>query len=1004
MLRGGKPGSKVIVTTRSERIAKRMNSKLPFKLDALPGEDCWNLFRTMAFPAGVMDPQTLEKEKVGQQIVERCRGVPLAVKSLAYRLQNEPLRRWEETLKSDLWEEEQNPTSATRSTAILPSLKLSYYYMPEYLRPCFAYFAVFPKGFVVEKISLIQRWTALGFVAPTHHPDDYLQELVGMSFLQAVSVSPPISQRYCKPPSTLFQMHDLVHQLAMSVSSDEVAVSDGSRGGRSCLKMENCRYMLFSNFNGLAPQRNGMPSKARAIHFKDCTALKPSPNIFSKTEWLRVLDLSGLGTGELPESMKNLHHLQVLNLSENTCLTKLPSLICDFQKLSYLDLHSCSSIIELPESIHKLNELIYLDLSKCSSLRELPMNSRGLQKLSSLNLSGCSQLEKLPDTFGYLKNLKDLNMSFCCQLKQLQTGFFNDMKEIRFLNMQRCSNVRELPDSIRKVEELRYMDLSNCSSICKLPTITGGLQKLYSLNLSGCSQLEKIPDTFGCLKNLKDLNMSCCCRLKQLPADFFKDMKEIRYLNFSGCASLWELPELGGNNRGHLLEMLDLSGCAELSGLPESYSLLSELQHLNLSGCSKLQNITVFLARHKLFRLEYLNLSGVGLKGDSELVGTSSGQGSQNPKAELWQLSLLHGLITQSLAHLKYLSVGGYTLFSEQGIATLEDLQTLPIFRVRRRDKDGGSNIVLLGKILDATQRDLHIECLENVVTPEEMDKVEIGNKQLHSLTLEWSSGISQFECKAKRVLEKLRPHRDLQVLTIKGYGEDTFPDWIMTIDDALPNLVKIVLSDVECKDLPPLGNMPNLQDLEIRNVHCLDFSLIGRWQNLRRLSLIALRDTTLKLNVDGNEYKHIPRTEYDMTIDDGRTKRKCKEIYEKVKRFWKLFSKEPGHTEETEAAMPMPEANAELARFSSDKNPELPILEHLEIESCLNLEFYPWMPKSALYSITHSTRKFEDTEPFIRFNLTRETFYGRPETFYERAQRSTINIRCSPPTSRSWI
>ncbi|XP_066373715.1 putative disease resistance protein RGA3 [Miscanthus floridulus] len=62
------------------------------------------LFKDKAFPNG--SEESDEFVKVGEKIVQKCGGVPLAVKSLGDRLLDMPLRKWEETLKSELWEGE----------------------------------------------------------------------------------------------------------------------------------------------------------------------------------------------------------------------------------------------------------------------------------------------------------------------------------------------------------------------------------------------------------------------------------------------------------------------------------------------------------------------------------------------------------------------------------------------------------------------------------------------------------------------------------------------------------------------------------------------------------------------------------------------------------------------------------------------------------------------------------------------------------------------------------
>ncbi|XP_022681592.1 putative disease resistance protein RGA1 isoform X2 [Setaria italica] len=789
MLKGGAPGRKIIVTTRSEQVAKRMNRELPFKLGALPYDDCWKLFKAKAFPNGIKESE-MAKVHMGEKIVKKCDGVPLAVKSLGDRLLDMPMHKWEETLKSDLWEHERDPTTGTTSTAILPSLKISYYHMPYYLRPCFVYFSAFPKGFVIEKRELIHKWIALRFVLTTHRAEEYLHELCQMSFLEATSDSISISARYSKlnnPHNVLFKMHDLVHELARSVAIEEVAICDGKQGSFGP-KKDNYRYTLLLNFKGQHPKCKDMPFKARAAHFSGCTGCQPSKGAFSETKWLRVLDFPRMQTVELPSSMENLHHLQFLNLSENTSLKKLHSSfskkvklhsstsICDFQKLHYLDLHGCSNLSELPGPIHRLQVLEHLDLSGCTSLQKLPSQFGELQKLSFLNLSCCSKLEMLPDSFSLLKNLEHLNLSSCCQLKQLRT-------------------------------------------------------------LS------------------------------------FKRMKGLLYLNLSGCTCLEALPEFCVGNDGCLnLEILDLSDCGRLIDLSESCARLNKLRFLNLSGCPCIPKIICFLS--KFVNLEYLNLSalsGFDVRKDSE-APSSSTQHSSDYSGEELSLKMLHDTL-KNMHCLEYLSVGGMSLFSKEGISS--DLLTLPDFVVSERGSGDCSNIILLQNILDSTNSELNIKCLEVVTSAEEAKGVQLGRRhRLASLSLEWSSleWSEEPQVTTRDVLENLKPHPALKHLTIKGYNYSMFPSWMREICSTLPNLVKLVLSDlVECDQLPTLGNLSNLQELEIRNMPKLMEACLAPCRNLKRLSLVELAfGCTLWFCQDGSALRTNRSSEeiHDMELD----------------------------------------------------------------------------------------------------------------------------------------
>uniref|UniRef100_A0ACD5TCY0 Uncharacterized protein n=1 Tax=Avena sativa TaxID=4498 RepID=A0ACD5TCY0_AVESA len=180
MLKVGK-GSKVvvIVTTRDEGIANKIRTVKPYKLAPLSDDMCWYIIKQKsAFESRGGGEQS---EKIGNDIAMKCGGVALAAKSIGHTLQYIKFREWESLRDSNIWTV--SSLKDTSSTQVLASLKLSYTIMPSYLKLCFAYCAIFPKGHKIIKDDLIHQWVSLGF-STWQHGEKYIDQLLGLSFLE----------------------------------------------------------------------------------------------------------------------------------------------------------------------------------------------------------------------------------------------------------------------------------------------------------------------------------------------------------------------------------------------------------------------------------------------------------------------------------------------------------------------------------------------------------------------------------------------------------------------------------------------------------------------------------------------------------------------------------------------------------------------------------------------------------------------------------------------------
>ena len=175
--------SRILVTTRKDKVAKMMEA-YTIKLNKLSKEDCWLVFSKIAFFD--KDPQECEQlEDFGRQISKKCKGLPLAAKTLGSLMHFKKSREeWRNVLNNNLWELE------GVERGLFARLLLSYYDLSSPLKWCFSYYAVFPKDHVFDVDKLVEMWIAHGFVEPKGNMEleikarEYFENLVIRSFFQ----------------------------------------------------------------------------------------------------------------------------------------------------------------------------------------------------------------------------------------------------------------------------------------------------------------------------------------------------------------------------------------------------------------------------------------------------------------------------------------------------------------------------------------------------------------------------------------------------------------------------------------------------------------------------------------------------------------------------------------------------------------------------------------------------------------------------------------------------
>nr|XP_023892117.1 putative disease resistance protein RGA1 isoform X1 [Quercus suber]XP_023892126.1 putative disease resistance protein RGA1 isoform X1 [Quercus suber]XP_023892141.1 putative disease resistance protein RGA1 isoform X1 [Quercus suber]XP_023892149.1 putative disease resistance protein RGA1 isoform X1 [Quercus suber] len=562
----GSQGSKILVTTRKDKVAKMMESANTIKLEELSEEDCWLVFSKIAFFD--KDPQQCEQlEDFGRQISKKCKGLPLAAKTLGSLLHFKKSREeWRNVLNNNLWELEDV------ERGLFAPLLLSYYDLSSPLKRCFSYCAIFPKDHVFYVDELVYMWTAHGFVESKGNVEveimaqEYFENLVIRSLFQECREYIQFGTRY--------KMHDIVHDFAQSITeAHHLGYSIGSQFPPSTDRSKNLRTVIFFNHGDYNMS-----------------------NLVQNFSRLRVLTLQfGM---ELPDTIGNLIHLRYLDLywcKERFSCGKwvLPETICNLCNLQFLRLRHVpiSQPRILPQGIGKLinlrlligyNLVIPRGIGRLTSLRTL----NGVL-ISDEDSKGC-KLEELK----ILHHLRDLSLYF----NKGDSPIALAPNDRRIQSNVLMLNALEPPQGLEKLRISKYVGTTMS------PIWLASLTNLKELYLGHTIELMSLPP-LGMNPCLESLTIVFAHRLKKVGVEFLgiesknkkEDMKifpNLKYLTFYG---LFEWEEWIGGTRGGkedkdcitimpCLQKLKIHKCGKLKSLPD-FLRTTPLKELEIGDC-----------------------------------------------------------------------------------------------------------------------------------------------------------------------------------------------------------------------------------------------------------------------------------------------------------------------------------------------------------------------------------------------------------------------------------
>ncbi|XP_027159067.1 putative disease resistance protein RGA3 [Coffea eugenioides] len=630
-------GSKILITTRSHRVAAMMRTShvCPYVLQPLPEDLSWELFEKIAFRHGSAGkyPELVDS---GRRIVKKCGGLPLAITKIAIAMYfQKDQSEWSRIEESEIWNFRSaghpNGNGSWYKNGVLSVLLLSYYNLPSpWLKKCFACCSIFPKDTLIEKEKLKQIWMALGLISSPNEKNltledigsSYINILLQSSLLQDTREDDNYNITHCG-------MHNIVHDLSLNVSHNFSSVFDGLESNSTAdMSINDDAEAVHLSFNNSAtwtickiPDRRLNNLRTFCV-VGGCVDLE---DVFTNFTGLRVLIVEDQAVKNLPKTVDRLKHLRYLDISR----TRIRFLPRSFTKLYNLQTLRVFDLVMLPEGFGKLINLrhFYIQQYRRSPPQNLLLPRIGhlpnLQTLPFFSVSqekGCQieELEYLDNLGGKLTiyGLENVNSYESALKANLSRKFRVQSLELYWEGPNENSNDKDVLEGLKPHSNLRSLKFVGFQG-SRFPQWMVGqnllsLHNLVQLQLEHLDELEELPPTKR-FPNLEKLRLHWLPKLESVPEDT-SNLTCLRRLEISCCHSLTCLPNL---NSLTTLQALEMIGCPNLTHLWEDSTWqdgILSLENLCISNCPNLEAIPAIQKLQSLRKLqiescESLNLS-----------------------------------------------------------------------------------------------------------------------------------------------------------------------------------------------------------------------------------------------------------------------------------------------------------------------------------------------------------------------------------------------------------
>ncbi|KAH6761554.1 hypothetical protein C2S52_018987 [Perilla frutescens var. hirtella] len=556
--------SKVMITSREENVGTHANvSRKPHMLRFFRLDESWKLLQLEVF--GNEDNCPRELHVTGLKIAEQCYGVPLTVvvvggilvdlfvkTRVPHRLRNE----WE-NVSENVSKFIQND----KEKRITDVVELSYNRLPDYLRECFLYMAVFPEEHVIPAWMLTRLWIAEGFVRPKEGTsleeaaEENLSDLVSRNLLMHDQINPMGEIKTCR-------VHDMIRGFCRLIALEQNLFQEIKKNKQGVLEPPVTELQKFHRLcfhSDLTTFFSEKPKGPRVRSFLcfykepvnlDARYISTIPDAFLL---LRVLESISIRFHQFPAKVTKLSHLRYITLHIDA-LTILPEPLSQLWNLQTLVVETKSRSITMRANIWNMYRLRHLKMKAAIELDDKWDGKGGenLQTLSRLAPKSCTA--KLSERACNLKelgirgNLGNLfgimSMENLGRLEKLK--LMNDLSESEH-RLVGLPHPNRFPPNLRRLTlSNTFLEWQHISVLAKIKTLEA--LKLKDNAFTGTSW-NVAADIFENLQLLLIINADIVVWVASA-----SNFPALRCLVLKNCEKLENIPGDLGNN----LDRLDI--------------------------------------------------------------------------------------------------------------------------------------------------------------------------------------------------------------------------------------------------------------------------------------------------------------------------------------------------------------------------------------------------------------------------------------------------------------